>query len=284
MKSTIDNPLAYFDNYLDKAIALEWNNYSNGIIENLFHSPYDELDNINKTLKVYNVETDNYNLYFFERHIEFKINEEIQKSKQFIELGFQKRFSNRNEVKAYAEFLRIKVQTLLNLKAFLDFPFLISKFNGIIKLINNYSKENVINSNNVMSFNLVIKDNENQKDKINTLYRLLIENPPLINSTKSEFLKAFSGKELVKGIYWLVVGKSKMTSKVALFYFIEQLMNNHLLEVKIMNDLNKHVLYTFRDCDGNKFKNLKQSKSISIYSKKTSNKERIDFIISQLQK
>ena len=69
MRSTLNSPLAYFDYFLEKAIFLEWKNYSSGIIENVFHSPYDELDNIKKLLKVYNVDNNTYDLYSFERHI-----------------------------------------------------------------------------------------------------------------------------------------------------------------------------------------------------------------------
>lgn len=41
MSSTLNSPFAYFDYYLEKAIFIAWKNYSSGIIENVFHSPYD---------------------------------------------------------------------------------------------------------------------------------------------------------------------------------------------------------------------------------------------------
>lgn len=281
MESTLENPVAFFDYYLKKAIYKDWNNYSSGIVKNVFNSPFDEIDKQQKILKVYNSDTNEYVLYSFENHLKVIITDEIQKSKHFIELGFQHRFSNTNEINGYAEFLKIKIQELAKLQAFVDFNFMNSIIEEIEALIHQYSLDKSV-GHTFYSFNLLVNEGEDQNIKIDALFGLLSDSPPIIKSTKADFQKAFSGKEIANKIHWLVEGKNKLTSKVSLFYFIDELIRNKLISNNVRSDLNKYIQSIFCDSKGDDLRNLKQSKST--YSKNPSSKDRLDSIISNLLK
>ena len=279
MESSLDYPFAFFDYYLKKPIYTDWKNYSSGIIQNVFDTPLDEIDNEKKILKVFNASTNDFDLYSFENHLKVKFDEEVQKSKHFIELGFQKIYSNKDEIGAYAEFLKIKIQALQNLKAFKDFQFLTSIINEFTDLVNLYSKKRST-YNSFYSFNLLVEDGEVQKNKIDSLFNLLTESPPLISCTKNEFRIAFTSKRVTARIKWLYIGKNKQISKVSLFYFVEQLIDKSFLSKNIISDLNKYVYNVFSDSNGLSLRNLKQSKATLFNNQPQKN--RIDSIISQL--
>jgi len=284
MESTLEHPLAFFDWYLNKEIQNELKDFYRTIIEEMYFDNIKEIDKETHTIKVNNVhhkdEIDSdFLTWTFEGSIRIKLNKEINHSLKLIESGFLNRYIKSNEVKAYAEFLRTKINMLLSQEAFQKFPFLQTYFDKIINTINNYSIKPTIN-HFVYSFNLLVESSSEQTIKIVKLYDLLTISPSLINCTKEEFINAFTGLEVQDGIHWLVKGKSKLTSKGSLFYFVYELINSNHLSRNLINDLNKHVKYVFRDSDGNELKNLKQSKAT--ISNNPSQKDRIDSIISSL--
>ncbi|MCO6147398.1 hypothetical protein [Flavobacterium sp. NRK1] len=115
---------------------------------------------------------------------------------------------------------------------------------------------------------------------IELLYQLLIEEPALIQSSKEDFIAAFTQRKVIDGIKWIVLGKNKISSKVSLFYFINALMEQGFLESKHTTEINKMIEYVFRDNSGKLFKNIRQSKQS--FSEKPSQKERLDDILNSI--
>ena len=277
MKSTLENPLSFFDYYFDNGINKDVVDYKQTM--EAVDNHISELSSEKTPLEYrYSSEPASYTMSL-EEWISSAIKNEVKLSKEFIEQGFEKRFSNKKEVRAYADFLRLKCNELKNRKEYNVYPFLSSILERFLEQINQYSKDSKQYSF-TPSFNLIADSTESKKKKIEKLYTLLTETPAIIESTEEEFTKAFNGEEIVVGIYWLVKARNKLTSKTSLFYFIEQLINNDYLSRSIISDLNKYVKYVFRDDLGKEFKNLKQSKST--VSQKVTSQDRIDTIISQL--
>ncbi|MGZ0015753.1 hypothetical protein [Yeosuana sp. AK3] len=284
MKSTIEHPLAFFDRYLQKEIFSDLKDFYKTITEEMCFEHIVNIDKEMHSVKVVNfhnkdeIDSD-YLLWTFEGSIKIKLEQEISKSVKLIETGFLNRFTEDNEVKAFADFLRLKTKIILQQEACQKFTFLQSYFDKIIIVINGYSSKPTINIF-TPSFNLLSDATTEQTIKIVKLFDLLTSSPSMIDCTKEEFINAFTGNEVVHGVCWLVIGKNKLTSKVSLFYMIEELIKNNYLSRNILIDLSKYIKYVFRDKDGNEFKNLKQSKAT--YSESVSSKERIDQIISSL--
>ena len=101
---------------------------------------------------------------------------------------------------------------------------------------------------------------EDSETELGKLYDLLVERPPLIVADKKEFINGFTQREVVAGINWLVLSKNKSCSKSSLIYFLLQLIEKSGL-IEEPNDFNKKVEYVFRDQNGQKLSNIKQSKS-----------------------
>ncbi len=284
MQSTQDFPFGYFEKYLDKTIFKDLE---------LFYSSYENEDfahrikKINKSehtvkyyLDSYEEEKSKYGVFSFEKRIIQKFKEELLITKRFIELGFQNRFSDKKEVKAYADFLRIKISNVFNNKASKEFPFLLLYYQQLDSLIDQYSKQST-NYSYSPSFVFIADSPEEQFSKINALYKLLNEKPSIITCSKEEFINAFTGKEIDEGINWLITGKNKkFVSKPSLLYFLDELINQGFLSRNIINDLYKFIRYVFRDHKGNELKYLKQSREAM--SDNPTSKDRINTIISSL--
>lgn len=151
MKSTVEHPLAFFDWYLENELNNDLKEFYSHITEELYFDNIDEIDKANHTIKVLNIHhqeevKSEYITFTFEGHIKLKLKPEIKLTKEFIELGFQKRFANKKEVKAYADFLRIKLSSILSKKASKDFPFLPIYFEQLNNWINLYSKQSADDS------------------------------------------------------------------------------------------------------------------------------------------
>jgi len=99
--------------------------------------------------------------------------------------------------------------------------------------------------------------------------------------------KAFSGEVLLSplNIKWIIKGKNQHTSKPSLFYFIEELEQNELIErVYDLEDntpLYKKIQMIFVDHEGNAFTNLSVSRSAGTTSSPAKESE-IKTIIKQL--
>jgi len=93
------------------------------------------------------------------------------------------------------------------------------------------------------------------------LYKLLTEEPKIIDCSEEEFIKAFSQSKITDGIKWCVLGKNKDYSKQSLLAFIEYLSANNYIEAKSKIDFNKAIIYVFRNHKGEIIKNISISKS-----------------------
>ena len=286
MKSTAEYPFLFLDNYFENQIQKDLKEFYTNITEELYFNNIEEIDKVRHIIKVPNLhhkeETQaNYITFSFEGTIKTKLRTEINITKRFIESEFQKRFADKKETTGYADFLRIKLKQYYTDRNIEEFPFLTKYFDEITSLIDQYSKQVIAAQNEYnLSFNLLADTTEEQLTKVEKLHLLLTETPAVIKCNKTDFINAFTGKEIKEGIYWLITGKNKFTSKISLFYFIEELIKKRYLKSNIITDLSRYIKYVFRDNLGNELKNLKQSKST--YSKNVTQKERIDTIISSL--
>jgi hypothetical protein len=285
MKSTAEHPLAFFDWYLKNQIGKDLKEFYINIKEELHFNDTDKIDRVNHVVKVLNVNhqeeiKSEYITFSFENSVKSKLNQEIKQTKDYLELGFEKRFSDKKEVKAYADFMRIKLDSYSTLTTVKEFPFLTIYFKELYNLINQFSKP-IKNYSFVPSLVLLSDSPEEQGLKIEVLYNLLTEKPSMINCSKEEFNKAFTGQEITEGIHWLVTGKNKnYVSKPSLLYFLDELIDKGFLSRNIIHDLYKFIRYLFRDHKGNELKNLKQSREDM--SDNPTSKNRINTIISSL--
>lgn len=142
-------------------------------------------------------------------------------------------------------------------------------------VITNYATP-VITNYSSLSFKWDLLNPDDVESELSRLYELLITNPTLIECDKQDFINGFSQKEVVAGINWMVMAKNKKCSKSSLFYLMSQLIEKSDL-MDEPDDFNKKIQYVFRDNLGQRFSNIKQSKSQM--SDNPAQKERIDEII-----
>lgn len=130
MESTSNSPLAFFDNYLQKEIYDNLKNFYNLkdnflVQDGLLTAEFDKenhiiiFTNIGMVDKLPNTFKKDFNT-----SIKSRLDTELTKTILFIEQGFEKRFSEKKEVRAYQEFLKIKVNSISKNKAMKIFFFL----------------------------------------------------------------------------------------------------------------------------------------------------------------
>ncbi len=286
MQSTIDFPFNYLEYYLSKTIYEDLSNFYSQYENESFGNRIKKIDKKTHTIEIYKDQYSENELSFSVTTFETKVNQiikrEVQKTKQFIELGFKNNFNNKVQIDAFASFLKVKIKNITKLKAFNDFAFLKPIFDGFERLIELYSaKEKNLRYNFLYSFNLLPSDNEEQKIKIEKLYNLLIETPSMINSSKKGFFSAFTGKEVNDKIQWIAKSrKSKLTNRTSLLYLLDKLIEKKHLSSGISLDLYKFIRYVFVDENGNELKNLKNTRQNM--SDNPDFKDRIENIVSSL--
>lgn len=169
---------------------------------------------------------------------------------------------------------------------FKEYPIIINFLNEMklkIKNIKDYRDfDNVRNNLVPNSFSWDSLNEEDKIHQIEKLYDLLTTNPPMIESSKEEFINAFTNKAVTVGIKWLVLAKNKKTVKTSLFYLIDRLIEENFLENFPDVDYNSKIGYVFRDAVGGEFKNIRQSKYGKSKSPNPILSERIDDIIENL--
>ncbi|MDQ0066072.1 hypothetical protein [Chryseobacterium lathyri] len=131
--------------------------------------------------------------------------------------------------------------------------------------------------------NFIVREGENVISKLETLYSLLISYS-LISCTKEDFIKAFTGHKIDKGINWIAKSpKNNTTNKPLLVYFFRQLMNNRYIKASFRNDENHYLTTLFRNRDGSEFTSRQLSSAkYDMSDNKSAQQELIDDIISQL--
>jgi hypothetical protein len=144
MQSTKENPLAFFTGYFVAGIinaGIE-HQAENKKIEDYINSLSGQ--HIPDDLRTLPFKQEDLNT--FEEYVLNNTKQEVKIAKEFIEQGFEKRFSQEKEIKAYAEFLRTKLNILCRLPKFKEYPFLskiIEDFNGFINEFTNIKPSNL---------------------------------------------------------------------------------------------------------------------------------------------
>lgn len=303
MEDLNKNPLEYFQSLLEKDKSNELKEtYISELIEN-YGSMIEKVDNENGIVTYwdffYDESTDSQIeglvTYDFNKSFNSTISSEFIKAKKSIDSIVLSISYNGINPK---EFINIQILLLKDLfvkteSLYLDKPIVKNAIVGLINYIQEkYLVEKII-SINTSSPNLIDVedysedslnwDSLNPEDTIpnlEKLYDLLTKAPALINSTKSDFINAFTMRKITNGIKWLVIGKNGSISKSSLFYFIEKLIEEGLITDVPSTLLNKKIHYLFRDPSNNRLKNIRQSKSTN--SSSPSQKDRIDSVLNSI--
>ena len=130
-------------------------------------------------------------------------------------------------------------------------------------------------------------DSINEDDKISqikNLYQLLTKLPAIISADESDFINAFTQKNVQAGITWLLEGKSRKTNVASICYLIHKLKEEGFIDNFSSTDFGKKIKYVFRDKEGLEFvpNNLKSSISDFRKTYLCDYSERIDEIISEI--
>lgn len=279
MRSTLDNPVKYFEDYFEHKVQRELSAFYKGE-EILTNSSTDIIDRKNQTIKILDLfDSSKYIIYSFENYIKGKLEKEFQNSKNLIEKQVINLNRDKNQLISYIEVLQVKLYSLQNHIILKEVGFLMKYVQRLKKEVHSYSK--LFNTREKV-YSLTLLENPDNK-KCEKLYKLLAENtPPLIQCDKKTFIKAFTGKPLKnERISWLVTGKNSKVSKSSLFYFVRELYSFRHLSPSIETDLSKYLDYIFRDNNGMRFQNLRTSKSK--VSTNPAKKATLDSIINKLK-
>lgn len=130
-------------------------------------------------------------------------------------------------------------------------------------------------------------DSINEDDKISqikNLFQLLTKLPAIISADESDFINAFTQKNVQAGITWLLEGKSRKTNVASICYLINKLQEEGFIDDFSSTDFGKKIKYVFRDKEGLEFvpNNLKSSISDFRKTYLCDYSERIDDIISEI--
>ena len=271
MNSSENNPLAFFEWYL-----------LNGLNEDLnsFYTYFNEEQILEIDKKTYSIVVD-YDLppFTFENYVDRKLMNELANSINLLQIKFEKAYLNGTLYNVVMFYLK-KINLLRKKDILIEFPF-INKY--IIKIedeIKKWNNEPVSKTN----YSFVLKGNSSDEriQKAKKLYSLLKENN-FIECDKNDFINAFTGKRIENGIKWKIQSiRNRQTNKKSLIYFIHKLFNKHL-SYEDNGYMNKSIEYVFRNIDGNKLKNIKQSKS-ALDVANFPEMEKLDDIISSLDK
>ncbi|MCM8569687.1 hypothetical protein NE848_09870 [Gramella jeungdoensis] len=272
MKSSEKHPFAFFDKYLEEDIYKDWRKFKKGLIDEQDIYKIDEENHI-----ICTKDYDGINKYSFETEIKPKLIYQRRKTQQFIELNSQKLEERYN-----SDFYLRKIEQLEAQRAYKEFNFLEPIFSKIKETIKFFGKEENFEAKqeSCFSFQVTGSTEEEKLNKLDKLYEMLVQDPPFIATSKDNFRKAFNSQNVDEGIKWLVKAKNKHTNKQSLFYLLESLISEGHIKDISSTHFNRSIYHVFRTTNGNRLKNIKQSKS-----NKTSVPERstdIDIIISRL--
>ena len=299
----IQNPLLYFQSLLERDKSNELKDtFVSEFIEHygsMLESVDAEKGIVTYWDSFYDQATDSqiegYVTHDFNKSFNSKINSEFINAKKSIDnivLSISYKGVNPKE------FINIQILLLKDLfiktdSFYIDKPIVKNAIVGLINYIQDkYLAEKIIsinpNSPNLIeiedysefSFNWDSLNPEDTVPNIEKLYSLLIQSPALIESSKEDFINAFTMRKVTNGIKWLVTGKNGIISKSSLFYFIEKLIEETLVNDVPSTQLNKKIEYLFRDSSNNRLNNIRQSKSTN--SNTPAQKERIDTILNSL--
>ncbi|TBW25818.1 hypothetical protein [Gramella sp. KN1008] len=277
MESTPEHPFGFFDYYLSRGIYKSLDSFYEEGVHN-----FGEINKVDKNNHLIGVrEGEGITTYRFEDKVRRDINPEVQKTIRLLEQEFQKSFLEGNE-KKYGEFLRLKYKELVQLQSVTEFPVLITFLEKVLNTINHYSSNSVPTfPDSVLSFNILATTDSERDLKVNKLYDLLSEPSAFIQSDRSEFQKAFTGRPIEEKVKWQVRTRHGHTNKATLFYLIESLAEIGLLQRRPNKELFSQIKYVFVSIHNKELKNLNISHNQM--SSSPDRKEDIDSIIEELR-
>ena len=174
MKSTLENPLAFFTEYFNIGIKRDLIQYDIEKQEAKEHANFFANENTPSDIKTLPFKESDF--FTIEEFIYRQVKKEVTISKNLIEQGFEKRFNSNSEILSYSNFLKLKLKQLSELDNSTDLNSLIEEFDFFINHFTVSFKKHQF----VYSFKLLAKTSTTQKNKISRLYDLLTETPPLI--------------------------------------------------------------------------------------------------------
>ncbi|WP_300565486.1 hypothetical protein [Flavobacterium sp.] len=303
MEAINKNPLEYFLNLLEKDKSNELKlSFISGIIENIgcYADTVDEEKGIITYWDTfYDQATDSciegLVTYDFNKDFNSTIHSEFLKTKKSIDDYVLDIVLKGNNPK---EFINHQISLLKDLflktnDFYISKPIVKNAIIALIKFIQekyltekvvniNFNSPNLIDADDYSQYSF-LWDSLNPEDTIPNLerfYNLLTQSPPLIESTKEDFIKAFTMRKVTNGIKWLVTGHNHKISKSSLFYLIDRLISDEYITNVPSALLNKKIEYLFTDSSGDKLKNIRQSKSNT--SGNPAQRERIDSILDSI--
>lgn len=302
METTIKNPLNFFQTLLEKDKYEELRESSFSEIIEFRGSSVEKIDSENGIItfwgSFYDQTTDDHIealvTHNFNDEFNSKINWEFVVARESIDsfiLDITTKGSNPKEFINF-EVMLLKDLFLKTKLYYLDKPVVKNAIVGLINYVQEKYLTEKIFSLNIKSPNLIEVedyseysfnwDSSNPEDtipNIEKLYSLLTQAPALIESSKVDFINAFTMRRVTNGIKWLVT-HSNQISKSSLFYFIDKLIEEGCITEVPSSQLNKKIDYLFRDSLGQKLKYIRQSKSTS--TNNPAQKDRIDSILDSL--
>jgi hypothetical protein len=282
-------PFTAYKSFLEKDIHSELKYFYNSFKIEELHQRVKSINHTSHIVELYRdsfMSNDvNFDTHYFETTIKHRLLELTQSSLEQLLVIFQQNYHDRIRLNGLIKFYGIQLNEVFNSRRLKQFPFLEKYYSIIDKEISEYSIRGVNIANDIPKcFNLIVSEDEDQKEKIEILYNLLIEYPPIIDCPKEDFIKLFSNIECSSGIKWLVKGSKnkKEISKPSLVNFLRTLSDKGHIDKSYYSYENQMIINVFRDNLGNKFKSASLSTAKSNMGKTTSQKEKLDNIISKL--
>ena len=220
----------------------------------------------------------------FEDILADKLSFHIHNSLQNLTILYQDNFENSEKIKGFVKFHLFKIDNIFTSELLENFPFLNTYLHKIKNHIKDYTKSDLsVGNTKPLSLSIRLNEGEDETDKIKKLFNLLILDQPLIQCTFEDFALAFSNKQTINGINWLVKNpKNKdQTSKPSLIHFLRLLANSNIIEKSYYSSENLLILNVFRNFDGSSFTSNQISTSKSNMSPlSNTQEERFNQIIS----
>jgi hypothetical protein len=217
MQSTKENPLAFFTVYFELGIDNAVINYQTEKSQIQDHVNSLSEQHIPDDIRTLPFKEDEHTT--FEEYILINTKPEIKKSKEFIEQGFERRFSQEKEINAYSSFLRKKLNLLCKLPKFKEYPFLskiIKEFNDFIndfadtniRYVNLQDTNKIINNPNVhvekSSSNFYLKGGI-KSSFLGKLYDVMIDLDLIddVETREEDFVEVFSSPKPLNKIQFI---------------------------------------------------------------------------------
>lgn len=280
------SPLSFFENLLEfDKYDLMKKEFVNNYIENVGSPQSIDLEN--------GIIDDGEEKYSFSTNFNIKVEQQGLIAKRDIGIIIETIISKNENPKSFLEIQNNRLNTLLFKTDVLypNHPIVKEVISKLVEYISKFlnastkdeaSKLITLEESSALSYNWDSNDNEDKLRAIDKLYKLLIEEPAIIECDKQDFVNAFSQRKVYRGINWNMKGKNKSVSKTTIVHFVKSLLNENFINDFPESDFKRKLEYIFRDNEGQKLNNV--SNSMDSYNKNTApfGYERIDIILDKL--